>query len=286
MPSVNARFSGRRRSIRRASWVFALLLTSLAFAEQARAQAPINSNVALQPPKGGLILRQQFRYAEADFNRDGADLDIELWAEATTAVYGVTDSFTLLLDAPVVISQRVKNNATGASDTEAGLADWTALAKLRLFREDTGPTDTMRFDAIAGLELPTGEDAFSSDSVDPIVGGVFTMSRDRWFFDADLLWKFDTSGGLPDQMRYDAALIYRLSPVEYTRANQPAFNGLVELNGLYETNGDNELFLSPGIQYVTIRWIVEATVQIPVWQDLDGRPESDFIVGFGFRVQF
>lgn len=284
--SASAGSSDRQRGGRRASWGLAVLFAAPAAAGRASAQAPINFNVALQPPKGGLILRQQFRYAEADFNRADADLDIELWTEETTAVYGVTDSFTLLLSAPVVISQRVENRATGAGDTDAGLADWTALAKLRLFRRDTGPNDTLRFDAVAGFELPTGEDAFSSDSIDPIVGGVFTMSRGRHFFNADLLWKFDTSGGLPDVMRYDVAFIRRLWPARYTRANQNAINALIELNGTYDTSGDNELFLSPGIQYVTTRWIIEATVQIPVWQDIDGRAETDFIVGFGARVQF
>lgn len=53
-----------------------------------------------------------------------------------------------------------------------------------------------------------------------------------------------------------------------------------------EWNGAPGLFLSPGIQYVTTRWIVEATVQLPVWQDLNARPEADFIVGFGVRFQF
>ena len=62
--------------------------------------------------------------------------------------------------------------------------------------------------------------------------------------------------------------------------------GSAELNGFYETNGDHELFVSPGVQYVTTRWILEATVQIPVWQDLKHRAERDFIVGIGFRVQF
>jgi hypothetical protein len=31
---------------------------------------------------------------------------------------------------------------------------------------------------------------------------------------------------------------------------------------------------------------LEATVQIPVWQDLDNRPESDLLVGAGIRLRF
>lgn len=252
----------------------------------AHAQAPINSNVALQPAKGGLILRQQIRYSDAELDRPGSDADIELATATTTLVYGATDAVTLLLDMPVVISERFEDDAAGVIDTEAGLADWTALAKIRLHRRDTGPLATTRLDAIAGLEAPTGDDAFSSDSTDPIVGAVFTKTEGRNAFSADLLWKFDTSGGGTDLLRYDAAYVRRLSPARYTRADQAAINGLLELNGVYEADGDNEVFLSPGAQYVTRRWILEASVQLPVAQDVDDRPEADFILALGVRVQF
>ncbi len=43
----------------------------------------------------------------------------------------------------------------------------------------------------------------------------------------------------------------------------------------------------PGLQYVTKRWIVEAGVQIPVVQDLNGTAlEKDYIFRAGFRFNF
>ena len=45
-------------------------------------------------------------------------------------------------------------------------------------------------------------------------------------------------------------------------------------------------FVSLGIQYVSTSWIVQATVQLPVGQDLDHRAERDFIVEVGSHVQF
>jgi hypothetical protein len=61
-----------------------------------------------------------------------------------------------------------------------------------------------------------------------------------------------------------------------------------------ETDGDEDpnsggttLFLVPGLQYVTKRWIVEAAVQLPINQDLNGTAlENDFIVRAGFRLNF
>ena len=47
------------------------------------------------------------------------------------------------------------------------------------------------------------------------------------------------------------------------------------------------LFILPGLQYVTKRWIVEAGIQVPVVQDLGGTAlEKDYIVRTGFRLNF
>jgi outer membrane putative beta-barrel porin/alpha-amylase len=264
------------------------VLCLAAIGGQAHAQAPINSNVALQPSKGGLIIRQQFRYTEGDFQSPMGELDIQLVSSITTLVYGATDKVTLIVNTPLILSRRIDNRTSGFDDTDSGFADISVLAKVRVYRNDFGPTDTTRFDLIGGVELPTGADAFSSDSVDPIIGGVLTHIEGRHAFDVDAVWKFNTGGGSggADLLRYDFAYIYRLTPAVYASEKPTALFGSVELNGFYETNGDQELFLSPGIQFVTQRWIVEATIQVPVWQDLSQRAERDFIVGIGFRVQF
>jgi len=47
------------------------------------------------------------------------------------------------------------------------------------------------------------------------------------------------------------------------------------------------MFLAPGLQYVTRRWIVETAIQIPVLQDLNGTAlENDSVLRAGFRVNF
>lgn len=255
---------------------------------RARAQAPLNSNVALQPSKGGLIIRQQFRYAEGEQSTPTGNVDIEQATSITTLVYGLSQDLTLILETPFVLSREIENTSTGDDRTDSGFADVTLLTKYRVYRDDFGPTDTRRFALIGGFELPTGQDEFSSDSINPIIGGVFTHVEGRHSFDADALWKFNTGGGDrgEDLLKYDLAYVYRLWPTTYASTNPTALFGSIELNGLYETNDDQELFVSPGIQYVTTRWIVEATVQIPIWQDLDHRAERDFIIGVGFRVQF
>ena len=74
--------------------------------------------------------------------------------------------------------------------------------------------------------------------------------------------------------------------------------GILEANLIHQDNdeiggaedpdsGGTRLFLVPGLQYVTKRWIVEAAVQLPIVQDLNGTAlENDFIVRAGFRLNF
>ena len=59
-------------------------------------------------------------------------------------------------------------------------------------------------------------------------------------------------------------------------------------NGVSDPNsGGTTLFITPGLQYVTRKWILEAGVQIPVSQDLNGTAlETDYVFTTGFRINF
>ena len=252
---------------------------ALTTATSSHAQAPINSNVALRPSTGGVIIRQQLRYFEAG--------EVKAFVVPTTILYGLRDDLTLILTTPVVFRE-VHDPMTGETRRDSGVADLTFLTKFRVFRDDFGPTETRRLSLLGGLEIRSGDTGFTSDSYDPIFGGVFTHAEGRHAFDADLLWKFNTAGGAAgaDQMKYDVAYLYRLAPEQYTSSKLTALFGVLELNGQYDTNGDHELFVSPGISYVTKRWTLEGTVQLPIVQELDHRLARDFVVGLSFRIRF
>ncbi|MBL4699280.1 MAG: transporter [Phycisphaerales bacterium] len=265
-----------------------LILSLWACSINAHAQAPINSNVALQPAKDGWIVRQQFRYASSEFSSAMGELEIEQTLSITTLVYGLSEKVTLIFDMPYVVSSQIENQSTSTSTSDSGFGDLKLLAELRIYRDDFAPGSTARFALIGGAELPSGADAFSSDSVDPILGGVYSYINERHAFHADVLWKFNTGSSATnaDVLQYDLAYSYRLTPETYDSEKPTALFAGLELNGVFETNQDNELFLSPGLQYVTQHWIVEATVQLPIWQSLNDRAERDFVVGVGIRFQF
>ncbi|UCD75404.1 MAG: transporter [Phycisphaerales bacterium] len=259
--------------------VLAALVASL----PARGQEAINFDSALQPSAGATIIRQQLRYMTAEM--PGMNREIEQYRAATTIVHGLNADFTLMFNAPILFREITDNN-TGMKHRDEGFGDPRVVGKWRLFLKDTGPTDTLRLSLLTGMEVRSGDSDFSSDSHDPLLGLVFTQSIGRHGINAAGLWKFNTGGGDPDLFRYDAAYVYRLAPEEFSIGNSTAWFGVLELNGWHETNGDNELFLSPGVQYVTSRWALEGTVQIPIWQDLDARAERDFIVGLSLRLRF
>ncbi len=61
-----------------------------------------------------------------------------------------------------------------------------------------------------------------------------------------------------------------------------------QIAGIDDPNsGGTSLYLTPGIQYVTMKYILEAAVQIPLVQNLHGSSlETDYIFTTGFRINF
>ncbi len=165
----------------------------------------------------------------------------------------------------------------------------TLLAKYRFWQKDVGPLETYRWAALGGLGLRSGDSDFSSDSYDPILGTVFTWQRDRILLDADLIYEFNTGGGefRHDVLRYDFAFSHRLFPAVFETDNPIEWNAVAELNGRYATGGSHEVFLSPGLQFNAEQWSVEASIQLPVIQELDGdQPRTHYPVVLGFRLNW
>ena len=130
---------------------------------------------------------------------------------------------------------------------------------------------------------------FSSESLDPIVGTVWTYQRRDWWIDWDVIYKFNTTGGLAgdDELRGDIAYSHRLFGGESQSVGPRGVYGIAEVNARYLTDGSTEVFLSPGVQIITPRLILEAGVQLPIHQDMAApRLEIDFTTVLSVRFQF
>lgn len=247
----------------------------------------INTDVALTPPRGGSIFRLQYSYAEA--GADGAVRHVNRSGVKGTYVYGFRQDLSFFLTVPYVNRQVdvVKPRFGRIEEAHDGVADVTFLAKYRFWKKDTRPGETLRWAALGGLNIRSGDSAFSSDSYDPIIGTVFSWQRDRGWLDADLVYQFNTGRGESrhDALRYDVSYSYRLFPAVYPEENVWELEGVAELNGRYMTDGSHELFLSPGLQLITERWVLEASIQLPVVQNVSG-PETDYRLVVGLRFQW
>lgn len=248
---------------------------------------PINTDAALAPGEGATILRLQYLYAESDGQDRIAHVNTSTLR--TTLVYGVRKDLALFLSVPLINRQVdvFDRNMGRTEQAHDGIGDVTVMAKYRFWYEDPDPETTMRLAAIFGLNVRSGDSDFSSDSYDPIVGVVYSYRRGRNKFDADLIYQLNTGGGehRHNSLRYDASYSFRLTPATFDSGDQREWDVVAEINGAYRTDGAHTLYLAPGIQYITDRWIFETSFQIPVTQDGD-EPELDYRVTTGFRFQW
>jgi len=266
---------------------FLSLFIVMACAPATLLAGPINTDVALTPPKGGSIFRLQYVYSESGGSGDVQHVNASIMKG--TYVFGLKENLALFLTAPYIHREIdvVKPQRGRFERSDTGVADLTFLAKYRFWQDDRRPGETLRWAALGGVNIRSGDSDFTSDSYDPIVGTVFTWQRDRGWLDADLVYQFNTGGGKSrhDAVRYDVAYSYRLMPGRFEPGNAWELDAVAELNGRYITDGSHEIFLSPGLQFITTRWIFETSLQLPVIQDIDG-PETDYRFVVGFRFQW
>ncbi|MEC9374242.1 MAG: hypothetical protein VYC34_10380 [Planctomycetota bacterium] len=256
-------------------------------------QEAINTDAATQPSTGHWQVRQQFRYEQLDEDPTGLGREVDEVTSKTLIAWGARRDLAFTLTVPVKYSET--SFGDGSDDDAFGLDDIVLQGKFRFFQNDVGPVDTTRASVIAGIEIPTGDDDFSSDGWNPMIGAVLTHIRGRHGFSLDAIWKFTTDGvanpvqfgdSSADALRYDGAYLFRLAPAEWQAETHGAWYAVGELNGRYETNGDHQIFFSPGVMYEARRWVFEASVQIPVYQELDHRLESEFVFVLGGRLLF
>ncbi len=276
--------------------------------------APQSFNTALPVARGEFVFREQFVLDLSGDDPSGADRDRTAWSLVSVLGYGATPDLALFGVIPYVDKKLELTQGGARRERNAnGLGDISLFGRYTVFRRDW-PGRTLRIAPFAGLELPTGKDDASdslgrlppsvqpgSGSWDPFGGIVLTYQTLEFQIDTQASYRANTDANgfeFGDGARLDGSLQYRLWPRELG-AGVPGFlYGVLEANLIHqdknETGGSDDpdsgglsLFILPGLQYVTKRWIVEAGVQIPAIQDLNGTAlEKDYILRAGFRLNF
>ena len=288
--------SPRLRRVRRIGWAkagAALGVGLVLAASAALAQESPNVLAATQPSVGSFYLRERLQYMRLGDDPSPADRTVDKVVATTSLAYGLTRDWSLSLEMPLVYE---RSSPTGGSTGEdVGLSDLLLAVKWRPWQLDLGPVDSLRFAMVGGVEIPSGDGEFSSDSFDPSIGGGFTGILGRHGFNAAAIYKHNNGGdpygtragdGPADAARLEGSYLFRLIPAAYAVDTTAATYLTFELNSLYETNGDWELLVGPGILYEARTFALEAALGLPVLRAADERPTADLVLTLGTRFLF
>tara|TARA_R110002049_G_scaffold72267_1_gene186423 strand:+ start:411 stop:1313 length:903 start_codon:yes stop_codon:yes gene_type:complete len=276
--------------------------------------APQTFNTALPIAQDEFVFREQFVYHKATDDPGPADRKLQVLGGVSVLGYGVTGDVAVFGVLPYLDKELDVTTPGGrvTRDT-SGIADVRLFGRYTVYKDDA-PGRTFRIAPFLGVELPTGDDSdrdslgslpaplqLGSGSWDGFGGIVLTYQTLHYQIDAQASYTLNTEANnveFGDQAGLDASLQYRVWP-KALDAGIPGFlYAVLEANLLYTDNneikgvrdpdsGGTAFFLSPGIQYVTKRWIIEGIVQLPVSQNLNGAAlEDDFTVRAGFRFNF
>lgn len=277
--------------------------------------APQTFNSALPVAQGEFIFREQFLYKQARDDPSPADRKVEVLGGVSVLGYGITGKLAVFGVLPYLHKELDVTTPNGLRVTRdtTGIGDARLFGRYTVFRDDA-PGRTFRIAPFAGIELATGDDDDSdnlgtlpptlqlgSGSWDPFGGVVVTYQSLDYEIGVSTSYKVNTQANnfeFGDVTRLEGSLQYRAWPRELSGGVPGFLYGVLEANlihhgknkigGVNDPNsGGTTLLIAPGLQYVTMRWVLEAIVQLPAFQNLNGAAlEDDFTVRAGFRVNF
>jgi hypothetical protein len=236
----------------------------------------ISVDAGLTPAEDRWIFRTQLRHMERSNDPGPMNRQMEVNVWNNVLAYGLRRNLTLMVRQPYM---RRKMTMGGSSVSKSGLGDFMVMGKYGLYRKNTADY-ILGVAATMALEMPTGSDAFTSDTWD-LKPGLF------------LSWRNGVDPG--DELELDFALARQFSIGESADA---AFSPVLEIsyrdvsaNQLagqsLPHSGESVLFLSPGAKLTLSSFILEVLVQIPVSQSQKGiQTERDTGFILGVRYMF
>src|SRR6185295_1400974 len=206
-------------------------------ANTARAQEAMYTAAATMPSPHVALLREQLNFTR--FGRDpntnvrhteNVDLD-------TSLSLGLARGLALYVDMPGGLRWQT-DDATGVQHHDHGLADPDVMLKWRVYQNDSGGIDTARVALMGGAKFASGDDHdYSSGSLNPHVGAVFTMVRGRSGFNQEFHFQLNTHGddsfnvggdGAAEALRSNTSYLYRIDPPAFTADSKGAWYATVE----------------------------------------------------------
>ena len=288
--------------------------TLLALLAMDASAAPITFNTALPVAKGSFVGRMQAVHSQSGGDSGPRRRKAEGNALISVLGYGVSPKLAVFGVLPLVDKRLEVDGGNGRYTRAAdGLGDARLFGRYTVVQRD-GQGYTLRLAPFVGLELPTGANHRGdgqgtlppgvqpgSGALDLFGGLIATWQTLDYQIDGQIGYQFNrqADGFDPgDVLRADLSAQYRLWPRQLGGGVPGFLYGVIESNWIHTgkdqrggrsdtDSGGTTVFLSPGLQYVTRRWIVEAAVSVPVGKHLNGNAlEPGNIVRAGFRVNF
>lgn len=292
----------------------AATLLAVALLSAPAAAVPIQSSEGFTAYDGQWIVRSQVRLHLRGDDPDPARRRMTVIEVPTMIAYGFTERWTGIAVVPYV-SKDLDLDIGGARRRrgDAGIGDVTLLGKYRLWTRDEPGARTTRLSMIGGASLPTGADDAADGlgrlprglqvgrgTLDPMVGLTATRWTPFWALSANAVYRAggeDEGYEFGDSLRYDLAYEHAIWPRELPEEGLPDYlYAIVELNGevvgrdrslgaVQGSTGGHVVYLSPGLQFITPRYAIEAGVQIPVATEMNGlqpEPEATFVLSNRF----
>lgn len=275
--------------------------------------APITFNTALPVAKGEFVAREQLVVNRSGDDPSSADRDRTEVAAVTALGYGLTGQWALFGVLPYRdIDLDLTSTGQRVTRSNNGFGDLSLFARYTAYQHDQ-PGRTVRVAPFAGVKAPTGKDdardslgilpasvQVGSGSWDYFGGVVLTYQTLQYQFDGQLSYRVNNEAKgfeAGDVARLDGSYQHRLWR-SGAQGVPDYLYGVIEVNLIHQdrnrlngsedpNSGGTQVFLTPGIQYVTKRWILEGAVQVPIVQNLNGTAlENDYIVRAGVRFNF
>jgi len=275
---------------------------------------PITFNSALPVSEGVGIVRSQIKVIQKTGDSTAQNRELSVIAMPLVLAYG-TNSKLALFGVLSYVHKRLNITVGGVRRHRQvqGLGDALLFARYTIHQMD-GAGDTFRIAPFAGLKAPTGSSSqqdtlgilprplqLGTGSWDMFAGIAITRQTLDWEFDIAPSYRLNTEASgfeFGDEARLDTSVQYRILPKTLDSGTAGFTYAVLESNLIWQGNnkaanitdtnsGGLTWNLVPGLQYVTSRFVLETTLQIPVVQNLNGTAlETDWTWNAGFRMNF
>lgn len=269
--------------------------------------SPITFMTDLPVGENFFVLDEQFLSMPSAVDPTSAQRSLGISAEMSTLAYGVTRDFTLFAMVPYLGANvdMTLPNGERMSQFMGSFGDISVFGRYTAYEHDAiGSTFRIApiFGFVApagGLVVPTG---FDPGSWGIEMGGIATYQTLNFELDGSLTNIAPTNGAsiLSGLTELDGNFQYRIWPITVGSGLPNFLYAGVETNFIYQGNDDlngllypegSMLFIDPTLQFVTEYWLLEAAIQVPVYQNITNYHgfqglDNAYILHLGLRFNF